>query len=209
MSYIVPVNNCRNLIVKVFVIGYRERGESIVVLFLEGNIVLYSIVIDSYKTKEGESYTYKILERYNVEHINILCWTHPDIDHSVGIEELFEKYCDKESSVYVPVYMNGMDADPIDYNKGDIETINKFFTVNDRIHKCIKPVSANMGGKSHMTEIVFSDELHEIKTKIEVYAPHADCLIEKIRMNSKIKKISCLYFLCFKSAHMFLTFVVM
>lgn len=188
MLYIVPINNCRDLIVKVFVIGYRERGESIVILFLEGNNVLYSIVIDSYKPKGGESYTLKILEEYNVEHLNILCWTHPDIDHSVGIEELFEQYCDKGSSVYVPIYMNGMDTDPIEYNKGDIETINKFFTINDRTHKCIKPVSANIGGKSNMTEIVFSDELHEIKTKIEVYAPHADCLVEKIRTNSKIKK---------------------
>ena len=44
MLYIVPINNCRDLIVKVFVIGYRERGESIVILFLEGNNVLYSIV---------------------------------------------------------------------------------------------------------------------------------------------------------------------
>ena len=81
-----------------------------------------------------------------------------------------------------------MNTDPIEYNKDDIETINKFFTINDRTHKCIKPVSANIGGKSHMTEIVFSDELHEIKTKIEVYAPHAECLVEKIRTNSKIKK---------------------
>lgn len=56
MLYIVPINNCRALIVKVFVIGYRERGESIVILFLEGNNVLYSIVIDSYKPKGGESY---------------------------------------------------------------------------------------------------------------------------------------------------------
>ena len=188
MSCIIPISDCRTLIVKIFVIGYRERGESIVILFFDKTNVVYSIVIDSYKAKKSEFFTSKILDDNKVSKLNILCWTHPDIDHSVGIEELFEQYCDNESSVYVPIYMNGMNTDPIEYNKDDIETINKFFTINDRTHKCIKPVSANIGGKSHMTEIVFSDELHEIKTKIEVYAPHADCLVEKIRTNSKIKK---------------------
>lgn len=198
MSYIIQMHNCRNLIVKTYVIGYRERGESIVVLFLEEGKVLYSIVIDSYKTKDGEFLTSKILQDNHVEHINILCWTHPDADHSVGIEEIFELYCDKKSLVYIPNYMNGKDNDPIDYNKDDQARIAKLFSINDRNHKCIKPVSANSGGRGDMIDFSFSDAQYEIKIQIEVYAPHNDYLVENIIAGKKIKKNDLSIFLILK-----------
>lgn len=53
MSCIIPISDCRTLIVKIFVIGYRERGESIVILFFDKTNVVYSIVIDSYKAKKN------------------------------------------------------------------------------------------------------------------------------------------------------------
>ena len=91
MSCIIPISNCRTLIVKIFVIGYRERGESIVILFFDKTNVVYSIVIDSYKAKGSDFFSSKILDENKVSKLNILCWTHPDIDHSLGIEELFDK----------------------------------------------------------------------------------------------------------------------
>ena len=192
------MHNCRNLIVKTYVIGYQERGESIVVLFLEEDKVLYCIVIDSYKAKDVEFLTSKILQDNHVEHINILCWTHPDIDHSVGIEELFDTYCDRNSSVYIPNYMNGKDTDPIAYNKDDQARIAKLFSINDRIHKCIKPVSANSGCRGNMIDFAFSDTQHEIKIQIEVYAPHCDYLVENVIADKKIKKNDLSIFLMLK-----------
>lgn len=198
MSYIIQMHNCRNLIVKTYVIGYQERGESIVVLFLEGEKVLYCIVIDSYKAKDVEFLTSKILQDNHVEHINILCWTHPDIDHSIGIEDLFDTYCDRNSSVYIPNYMNGKDTDPIAYNKDDQARIAKLFSINNRTHKCIKPVSANSGCRGDMIDFAFSDTQHEIKIQIEVYAPHSDYLVENVLADKKIKKNDLSIFLMLK-----------
>lgn len=188
MSCIIPISNCRTLIVKIFVIGYRERGESIVILFFDKTNVVYSIVIDSYKAKGSDFFSSKILDENKVSKLNILCWTHPDIDHSLGIEELFDKYCDANSVVLVPTYLNGIDSDPIKYNKDDKQILDKMFSINTNRHKCIKPVSANSGIKGDTFEFVFSDNIHQVETKIEVYAPHNDFVIENLRHNTTIKK---------------------
>lgn len=188
MSCIIPISDCRTLIIKIFVIGYRERGESIVILFFDKNNVVYSIVIDSYQVKETEFFTSKILDDNKVSKLNILCWTHPDIDHSLGIEELFEKYCDSNSVVLIPTYVNGIDSDPIKYNKDDKQILDKMFSINSNRHKCIKPVSANSGTRGDAFEFAFSDNIHEVKTKIEVYAPHNDYVVENLRRNTTIKK---------------------
>lgn len=188
MSCLIPISDCRKLILKLFVIGYRERGESIVILFFDKKRVVYSIVIDSYKAKESEFFTSKILDENKVSKLNMLCWTHPDIDHSLGIEDLFDKYCDANSVVFIPTYLNGIDTDPIRYNKDDKQILNKMFSINTNRHKCIKPVSANSGIKGDVFEFAFSDNIHEVKTKIEVYAPHNDYVVENIRRNTKIKK---------------------
>lgn len=114
------VKDCKKLIVKIFVIGYSERGESIVVFFYDSvdEKVLYTVVIDSYKTSHNLFKTIEILEKANVKHVDLLCWTHPDADHTVGMEEIVDNFCDAKSMIFIPENMSGMDDDPIDYNKG-------------------------------------------------------------------------------------------
>lgn len=89
------VSTCENLLIIIFVIGYKKRGESIVVLFLDksSNTVIYSIIIDSFKYCNINK-TIEILNSYNIESIDILCWSHPDLDHTWGIDELLKVYCD-------------------------------------------------------------------------------------------------------------------
>ena len=88
----INISDRRNLLIKVYVIGYSNRGESICILFLDAgydNKVLYSIVIDSFKYK-GLNETVEILNQWGIDKdkLNMLVWSHPDYDHTYGIDEI-------------------------------------------------------------------------------------------------------------------------
>lgn len=188
----ISIGDCRQLLVRLFVIGYTSCGESIVMLFVDGacNKVLYTIVIDSYKLSDGTFKTIDILNEYKIDHIDLLCWSHPDADHSKGIDEIFDYYCDKDSIIFFPTYMNGLGTDPISYNRDDLDIINKMFGLNDRKNKPMKPVGANIGMTGDRYIRYFSDGIHRLPLIFTIYAPHKDYLVEKFRNENKksIKK---------------------
>lgn len=84
--------------VDIYTIGYSPEGESIVFVIYSGKEKLYTGVIDSYE-KNNENYTKKLLEELEISKIDMLCWSHPDRDHSLGLEKLFGFL--EESSVFV------------------------------------------------------------------------------------------------------------
>ncbi len=178
------------MLVRLLIIGYTSCGESIVMLFVDGacDKVLYTIVIDSYKLSDGTFKTIDMLNEYKVNHIDLLCWSHPDADHSKGINEIFERYCDKDSIVFLPTYMNGQATDPISYNRDDLNIISKMFSLNDRKNKPMKPVGANMGMTGDRFTQYFFDGIHRLPLILTIYAPHKDYLVKKIR-NEKTMSI--------------------
>ena len=185
------VSDCKKLLVKVYVIGYPECGESIIMLFIDGNndTVVYSVVIDSYKLNDGTFKTKDILVSNNVSYVNLLCWTHPDMDHTKGIDNIVANYCNKNSSIWIPIYMNGLDTDPITYNGNDKKIIKNLFSNNNRLNKCVKPVSACRNQIGNIHKITFSDSLNRnLLAEFNVLSPMSDYLVEKIIRNKTIGK---------------------
>lgn len=81
-------------------------GESILALLCDGETVLFSVLTDCYSIGETGSmynHVHSILDRYNVSQIDAFIWTHPDKDHSVGIENTLSIY-DKndQAEIFVP-----------------------------------------------------------------------------------------------------------
>lgn len=74
----------------IYLIGYDPEGESIVFNVIADDMIKYTGVIDCYK-QNGVNLTLQLLEKLKIEKIHLLCWTHPDKDHSLGMEELFSK----------------------------------------------------------------------------------------------------------------------
>lgn len=73
------ISDRSNLLVLVYVIGYSERGESILILFVDkgdDNRVLYSLVIDSFKYK-GIHKTIELMDQYGIKDkkLNMLIWS--------------------------------------------------------------------------------------------------------------------------------------
>lgn len=104
------LSSFKNLIVSIFVIGYKNIGESVVVLFRDsketGEDIIFSIVIDCYKTKDL-FLTKKILDDHHVTSIDMVCWTHPHADHSPGIDEIFEGYFNQDMWLFIPKFYFG------------------------------------------------------------------------------------------------------
>lgn len=81
-------------------------GESILLLLCDEETVLYTVLTDCYSIDDiGSEYNHvhSILDKYNVSQINAFIWTHPDKDHSIGIENTLNLY-DKEhqAEIFIP-----------------------------------------------------------------------------------------------------------
>ena len=84
----------------VYTIGYNVEGESLlIILKTDNDSIVYTIVIDGYKI-DGFNKTYELIKEKNIKHIDVLCWTHPDEDHSLGLEDYIE-FLDRKSIIIV------------------------------------------------------------------------------------------------------------
>lgn len=89
------IDNNTKLKIAVYHIRYSEKGESSVfILYDAEKVVYYSIVIDCYE-EEQYNITDSILEQWGLAErkLDILVWTHPHDDHSLGLVNIVKKYC--------------------------------------------------------------------------------------------------------------------
>ena len=124
-----------DLRVLIYVIGYARYGESTVVLIMNGDTCYYAAVIDSYHyRKEGKgpfiNKAEDILLKHHVERLDLLCWTHPHDDHSKGITILLKKFCDEETNVLYPMYIEANEADIVKLKHVSQETVHKVLADN-------------------------------------------------------------------------------
>lgn len=107
------------LSIKVYLVGYENIGESIVFFVCEDNRIVYSGVVDSYEKEYNK--TVEILKENNVEKLDFICWTHPDEDHSLGIDILLKEFTSADTKVIIPESISG---DEYAYNKRISETFS-------------------------------------------------------------------------------------
>lgn len=186
----IKISKCKNLLVKVFVIGYSLRGESIIMLFIDKdcpNNVLYSIVIDCF-TYKNINKTEEILNKYGISQIDMLCWSHPDFDHTKGIDTIIHKFCNETTKIILPQGLNGKEYDVIDYNKCDIEIVKKIIKLNQRKKKVQLTASVTPTLYQPMEELSFVDYPDKIPVNIHALSPHSTLINERIGGDKTIKK---------------------
>lgn len=89
-----------SLYIDIYLVGYKQEGESIIFIIYANDTINYVGVIDSYEIN-GFNKTLEILNELKIKIINLLCWTHPHKDHSLGIDKLVE-LTDKTSKIVIP-----------------------------------------------------------------------------------------------------------
>lgn len=104
------LSSFENLRLCIYVIGYKNIGESIVILFKDkiGDDYqsFFSFVIDCYKN-DSVFVTRKILDKNEVKGIDAICWTHPHKDHTPGIDEILKDYYKDGMWVFLPKFYFG------------------------------------------------------------------------------------------------------
>lgn len=132
----VHLSSFDNLILSIFVIGYKNIGESIVVLFRdkcndEDKVVL-SIVIDCYEI-DRLNLTRTILKKFSIKYVDFICWTHPHTDHSLGIDKLIKDVMHDGLVIFTPkFYYGNLNPDLLKSESMTTETIYK------NIHTVVK-----------------------------------------------------------------------
>lgn len=118
-----------SLVVDIYLIGYKNEGESVVFLIKADSKIIFSAVIDCCKYQNINK-TIDILEENNIKKLDYLCWSHPDMDHSKDIEKIFLRYCDKKDTII---------NIPKDYemlvHSSKTHTANLFDFINDNLFK--------------------------------------------------------------------------
>lgn len=87
--------------IETYVIGYKSQGESILFFILVDDIICFSGAVDCFCLC-NDNYTEKILIDKGDVTLDFLCWTHPDLDHSRGMDHLVDNFTDKNTKIWIP-----------------------------------------------------------------------------------------------------------
>ena len=188
----INISDRRNLLVKVFVIGYPNRGESICVLFIDagyGNKVLYSMVIDSFKYKRINK-TVDILCRFGVDKdkLNMLVWSHPDYDHTFGINEIINGFCDENTKVILPYDLNGEVWNKVKYNRDDKNIIQNILRLVRRKFKSHETACVPEKKFVPFENLEFNDLIGGLSVIIQAVSPHGSRINYLLETESEIHK---------------------
>lgn len=92
---------------RIYTIGYSRQGEVILTLICEKNKIIYSVLTDSFQKQSRNIKKYNVLDdvflQYENPRIDIFIWTHPDLDHSIGIQYVLDTYdSGRNATVFLP-----------------------------------------------------------------------------------------------------------
>lgn len=152
----INLSSFNNLILKIYVIGYKNIGEAILVLFIDkkDNSVALSLVIDCYEIEEF-NITDLYLKKHGAKYIDLICWTHPHTDHSIGLDKLIKNYYNDSMLIFLPDFYHGKFAQDILRDEA-AKTVKIHSTIIDSVKfkKNLMFISANADlGKSYSIDL--------------------------------------------------------
>lgn len=187
----IGISRCSNLRLKIFIIGYKTQGESIVLLFIDTKAnkeaqVKFSIVIDCYEAF-GHNKTDEILRKYSVKTLSMLCWTHPHKDHTLGLHSLILKYCKETTQILIPehLYLGENDIIKIN-NENEKEIFKKIFSLNRFTKRSLSNISTSPNGYEEIKSITFSSIDKDISVSINAVTPISSILSKQIFEKKRI-----------------------
>lgn len=173
----IDICDLKNLLVRIITIGYEKKGESIIVLLknkIDGNII-HSLVIDSF-CRNNQHRTVELLRDNNIEHLNIICWTHPDSDHSFGIDAILSEFGDDNTKVITPIsfWSDDYAIKAFQANKREVDFVKRLREINKRTKCSFSPIAVPAGGSSLIDRIKIIAGVDELSCSIEAVSPFVD-----------------------------------
>ena len=166
-------------------------GESIVFIIKGDDEILFSGVIDCFETEE-KNITLSLLKENNIQNLDFVCLTHPDEDHSKGLEKILEK---TSSETYI-IYPHNLLMDNNNYVGGTQETvkrISEYIAMRQNNKNKNNRIKACSGKKS----IIEEDDITFVNLKnnyrypliINTYTPISE-IIDRYWAKQKLNKKS-------------------
>lgn len=91
----------KNLDFEINLIGYKNKGESIVFFLKVDGKAVYTGLVDCYE-EESENAALRLLEKEGVSVFDFVCWTHPHDDHTLGLDKILQGYCNENTFFWMP-----------------------------------------------------------------------------------------------------------
>ena len=103
----INLNSLDQVEFRIYTIGYSRQGESILALLCENDRIIYSILTDSFQKQSKGFKVYNVLDdifsQYQNPRIDLFIWTHPDLDHSIGIQYALDTFdAARNAFVFMP-----------------------------------------------------------------------------------------------------------
>lgn len=145
------------MVISLYVIGYKNIGESIVVLFRDKNLgekdVVFSFVVDCYKNN-NLFLTKHILDSNHVSALDMVFWTHPHKDHTPGIDTIVKDYFKPEMLYFKPKFYFGNLCEDLlrtesEYTAETNETIETYFATEKKGTKCRRTITGEGDVTNH------------------------------------------------------------
>lgn len=190
MSFQIPkvefeIDDIDSLYFDVYTIGYNEEGESLLLLLRDGKNILHTTMTDCYCIGDY-NHADAILNDFGVKNIDAFVWTHPDSDHSTGIEPFLEKYDSSVGArIFIPAGLSGEIIDTEGANKALTYITNKY---NRNRRYDIDYVSLNTGEFCQLMRF----RIKEKKTSRQVdyvftfILPNADIVARRSNTDGKV-----------------------
>lgn len=196
------VDDLSRLEVRVHVIGYKTMGESILVTLWDTKRqkAHYTVVIDIFERKDSNKIlvnrTFELLDSYGYgkdRKLEMVCWSHPDDDHSRGLDKLLDRYCDGSTRIFVPYFYHDPDFPKVRQNKKDKEFLSKIIDLNSQRKLACNPASVPANEVSGMETLeIFSTQMgmdeKPVEVRIEALSPTASVLSEKVLNRGNLGK---------------------
>ena len=182
--------------IKMYVVGYKYEGESIIFDIANGKFIG---VIDCYR-RPNQFITKEILEYLNIRRLDFLCWTHIDWDHTKGLSGL-SKFIKSDTTIILPEGLSPREVDNlVDDNekrntyKKEYYNIFKMFERVDDNHR----LKVNHGTNIYEFSLICAEKKKEYRVRIDSFAPISGVinkceydmvkdLYENVNFNEKLK----------------------
>lgn len=156
---------------KIYLIGYSTQGESVVAFLQDGDTVFYTVVVDSFIQKGAGAAnlnkTIEIINEHDVKHVSMVCWTHPHHDHSAGLDDIIDQFCDDRTLFVFPHHIENNAGDIVELKDEDKDIIDRILAINRKKRISARPVDVG-DNETRWIETVRLRDINGAEEDVEV-----------------------------------------
>lgn len=112
----------------------------------------------------------------------MLCWTHPDLDHSVDIDTLIKKYCKESTQILLPEHFYNEPSDIITINNKTLQgAVDKVFNLNRLKKRTVTNISVTDRGYSEIKSLKFAGVDKSVFVSVNAVTPISSILANYVK----------------------------